>query len=750
MNYIKYGDFKFHGNSSRWGTDGLFMSGACEQLVALFGNELAADSLTFVVNSEVLQQGNETEPTYVYLLDVNEKPIKTSDGKFLVARPWYPDYREFTAGAVLDLYNNPGGTVIGRFYVEEVKQISRKTVQFRCTDGIGMLSKMTDHKGGLYLQALTTTAGTVINEIFAGSGLSYTVNSEVANLQLIGHLPRANRRENLARILTATGASCTEKNGRLVIENLYYGGSQSTPASRVYLSGGSVSYLSPATRVEVVEHNFYALDTDEEETLFDNADDAATANNQLVIFDEPCRDLTVSGSLTINESNVNYAIVSGIGTLTGKPYTHTRRVMARDTGVNAAEYVVQIDDNELVSSYNSQNLLRRMANYYKCTLSIQYEQIDPTGTILPGTSLDVVDPFGVRRSGFISRKSFPIGNKTKAQMDVLVDFVSGPFGGSYDRSTVFNASDISNGRLTFPAAMVGKQALVVLFGGAGGGQAGFDGADGEAPRGSTAFDTDQVALGGKGGDPGSSGERGKMISFTVDELPAYYTGAAIGTGGAGGTENGELGQPGTATTLGDYTSDDGVQLLNNYQDFINGTFYAEDNRDGYKGGWGGAGKGYGDGAYGNIGAPCIVRGGNPTNWEVYWGGNGVAGPDRFRINNTYHYNASAGGGGGAYGNVSPGGGDARVATREGGGSEALPYNGCWGGDGADAIDEPAIPNPTCTGYGGSGGGGGGGAACCASAGSTFTSYGFNHAGVGGKGGAGGKGGDGLILVYWHS
>ena len=374
MNYIKYGKYKFHGNSSRWGTDGLFMSGACEQLVALFGNELAADSLTFVVNSEALQQGSETEPTYVYLLDVNEKPIKTSDGKFLVARPWYPDYREFTAGAVLDLYNNPGGTIIGRFYVEEVKQISRKTVQFRCTDGIGMLSKMTDHKGGLYLQALTTTAGTVINEIFAGSGLSYTVTSEVANLQLIGHLPRANRRENLARILTATGASCTEKNGRLVIENLYYGGSQTTPSSRVYLSGGSVSYLSPATRVEVVEHNFYALDTDEAETLFDNADDAATAYNQLVIFDEPCRDLTVSGSLTINESNVNYAIVSGIGTLTGKPYTHTRRVMAHDTGVNAAEYVVRIEDNELVSSYNSQNLLRRMANYYKCTLSIQYEQ----------------------------------------------------------------------------------------------------------------------------------------------------------------------------------------------------------------------------------------------------------------------------------------------------------------------------------------------------------------------------------------
>lgn len=748
MNYIKYGKYKFHGNSSRWGTDGLFMSGACEQLVALFGNELAADSLTFVVNSEALQHGSETEPTYVYLLDVNEKPIKTSDGKFLVARPWYPDYRKFTAGAVLDLYNNPGGTIIGRFYVEEVKQISRKTVQFRCTDGIGMLSKMTDHKGGLYLQALTTTVGTVINEIFAGSGLSYTVASEVANLQLIGHLPRANRRENLARILTATGASCTEKNGRLVIENLYYGGSQTTPASRVYLSGGSVSYLSPATRVEVVEHNFYALDTDEEETLFDNADDATTAYNQLVIFDEPCRDLTVSGSLTINESNVNYAIVSGIGTLTGKPYTHTRRVMARNTGINAAEYVVRIEDNELVSSYNSQNLLRRMANYYKCTLSIQYEQIDPTGTILPGTSLDVVDPFGVRRSGFISRKSFPIGNKTKAQMDVLVDFVSGPFGGSYDRSTVFDASNISNGRLTLPAAMVGKQALVVLFGGAGGGQAGYDGIDGNARKGLDEYENPTIQAGGKGGKGGAPGERGNILTFTVNALPAYYTGAAIGTGGEGGSSNGELGQPGTATTLGGYSSDDGVQLLSVYQDFITGTFYAEETQAGYQGGWGGKAYNHGEDAVGDIGAPCVVRGGTPDNWEIYWGKNGANG-NEFRWNQFSIENGAAGGGGGAYGASDAGKG--QVATKESAESLADAH---WtlGGNGANALPFSFTASATCTGYGGNGGGGGGGASLSVSynRNTGSVSYGYNTAGKGGKGSAGGKGGDGLILVYWHS
>lgn len=745
MNYIKYGKYKFHGNSSRWGLDGLFMSGAVEQLVALFGNELAADSLTFVVNSEALQLAQSGDISYVYLLDVNEKPIKTSDGKFLVARAWYPDYRAFTAGAVLDLYNNPGGTIIGRFYVENVTQISRRTVKFTCTDGIGMLSKMTDHNGGLYLQALTTTVGSVINEIFAGSGLTYTVNAEVANLQLIGHLPRANRRENLAKILTATGASCTERNGRLVIENIYYGGSQTTKRNQVYLTGGSVKYLSPATQVEVVEHNFYETVNDQPETLFDNLTDSTTAYKQLVIFDEPCRDLTVDGSLTIDESNVNYAIVSGIGTLTGTPYTHTKRVMSRRTGVNAAEYVVRIEDNELVSSYNSQNLLRRMANYYKCTTSIRYDQIDPAGTLLPGASIDVVDPFGVQRSGFVSRKSFPIGNKTKAQMDVLVDFVSGPFGGTYDTSSTFNASNIVNGRLTFPAAMVGKQALVVLLGGAGGGQAGYDGGDGEAN--SALVYKDEPQLGGKGGSGGETGERGKMISFYVDELPAYYDGAAIGKGGAGGTSNGELGQAGTATTLGGYSSDDGAQLLNSYQDFVKGTFYAKETLPGYRGGWGGTARGQGNDATGDIGAPCIVRGGTPDDWEIYWGNNGANG-NEFRWNQYSIENGGAGGGGGAYGATDAGAGD--VGTKE---SESLATSHhSTGGNGANALPFSFTPSATCTGYGGNGGGGGGGASLCISynRNTGSSSHGYNTGGKGGKGSAGGPGGDGLILVYWAS
>ena len=131
MNYIQYGREFFHGNSRRWGTNGLFMNGQVEQRIALFGNELSADSLTFVVNSKALV-GDGTG--YAFLLDSDMRPLQTSDGKFLVARQIYTDWRNFVPGASLDLYNNPGGTMIGRFYVQDVKRINRKAVQFTCTD----------------------------------------------------------------------------------------------------------------------------------------------------------------------------------------------------------------------------------------------------------------------------------------------------------------------------------------------------------------------------------------------------------------------------------------------------------------------------------------------------------------------------------------------------------------------------------------------------------------------------------------
>ena len=741
MNYIKYGLYKFHGNAEKYGKDGLFMSGQVDQSIALFGNELSADSLTFVVNSRALQ-GDGTG--YAFLLDINERPIQTSDGKYLVVKNVFPDYRNFTAGAVLDLYNDPNGQVIGRFYVENVEQVSRKTVKFTCTDCIGMLTKMEDYGGGIWEQADNKTAGQIINEIMAGSGIEYTVQPDVASVQCIGRLPRANRRVNLGYLLIATGATVIEDKGVMQVRYLGSGAPSTIPQSVIYLDGGQVAHQFPATEVQVTEHGFYDLASDEAVTLFDNTDEQVTAQSQLVVFQEPAHDLTTTGSITIEESNANYAIISGIGTLEGQTYTHTKRVISRTTGVVAAENIVAIENNELIGVHNSANVAKRMVNYYKLPISVDYEQLDASGLLAAGTPVNITDPFGVARSGWVRKKSFPIGNKTKGKMNVLVDWVAGPYGSTYTDYRVFRAVDITGaGRLNIPAAMQGKEALVMLIGGGGGGQAGYDGEQGEAPAGLVNFQNVTAGMGGAGGAAGAGGERPLVLSYQVPSLAAYYDGAAIGAGGAGGTGNGALGSAGGATTLGTFSSADGSQPLDDIVNFLDGTVYAYLNEAGEAGNAGGIGSGRG-----TYGADTSTNGQNhicEDGVTVYYGGV-YSNPDWYSYQQMSYQNGGAGGGGAAHG---ANGGNGFTASAFD--PDPAPAYCSVGGDGGNAT-APSQAAETQAGRGGNGGGGGGGASQSAyrPSGSQYYSYGLNKGGAGGLGSAGGQGGDGLIVIYYNA
>jgi hypothetical protein len=746
VNYIKYGLYKFHGNADKYGKDGLFMSGNVDQSIALFGNELAADTLTFVVNSRALQ-GDGTG--YAFLLDINERPIQTSDGKWLVVKNVFPDYRNFVAGAVLDLYNNPDGQIIGRFYVEDVKQVSRKTVQFTCTDCIGVLNKMEDYGGGIWEQADNKTAGQIISEIMAGSGIQYTVQADVASVQVIGRLPRASRRVNLGKLLVATGATVIENQGVMQIRYLGSGSPSTVAQSVIYLQGGSVGHQYPATEVQVTEHGFYDLASDEAVTLFDNTDEQVTAQSQLVVFSEPAHDLTTTGSITIEESNANYAIISGIGTLEGQTYTHTKRVISRSTGAVAAERIVALENNELVGVHNSANVAKRMVNYYKLPISVDYEQLDASGLLAAGTPVNITDPFGTARTGWVRKKSFPIGNKTKGHMNVLVDWVAGPYGSTYSDYRVFRAADITNaGRLNIPSAMQGKEALVMLIGGAGGGQAGYDGEAGNYVSGR--WDSSLLgspATGGNGGAAGAGGERPNILSFQVVSLPAYYDGAAIGAGGAGGASNGALGSAGGATTLGGQTSADGSQPIADIVNFLDGTTYCTLNVTGEAGNAGGIGSGYGtinlntstDGEAHICEDGTVYAGGayeNGKYWTYKYGSQ----------NRRYYRTGGAGGGGAAHG------ADGNVGfTGEGTGDGDTTGWRSIGGAGANAV-APAQAAETQAGHGGHGGGGGGG--CSAGRRDVEDSTGYSYdrgtGGAGGSGSAGGQGGDGLIVIYYNA
>lgn len=737
MNYIKYSNDFFHGDSSRWGTNGLFMDGKVEQRIALFGDELTADSLTFTVVNGAL---DDPEPGWSYVYDGMGERLMTVDDKYYLVPSKYSDWRSFTPGDILDLYNEPNGVVIGRFYVLSVEQDSKATVKFTCTDCIGMLMQMADHVGGLYTG--NKTFGQLITEIFTGTSIVYSVDATVASWKVYGRLPYANRRENLGRLLVASGATLREVQGVVTIDYLAGGNSSTIAQTSIYLGTGKVNYSSPATEVQVVEHGFHQTANDETKTLFDNTGETSVTS-QLVIFDEPCYNLTASAGLTINSSGVNYAILTGVGTLTGKEYTHTRRVISRTTGVTAAAKVVAIEDNQLITIHNSANVAQRMVNYYGLDKSVTCEQYDASGALLPGSPVAITDPFGVDRTGWIRSKRFDIGNKTKAQMDVLAGWTPGPFGDSYSAYKTFKASDIVGGVLSLPAEMQGSEALVLLFGGSGGGQGGYDGEDGEAPSGLANYEAMTPGQGGYGGYGGQPGDPCKVYTVQVQSLPASYSNAAIGAGGAGGAHDGGLGSAGGNTTLGSWSSANGSPLIAPHVNIIDGTVYGEPNDPGENGADGGIGSGRGDvdkdtstnGVSHNCESGTVYAGGAYANGSLY---RYYSGSTR-RIRQT----GGAGGGGAAHGAAGSDGYAAYDRTSE------TTQEGSWGGDGATAT-APAKAPATRGGRGGHGGGGGGGAAQCrySTEGSSIFTYGFNHGGVGGQGSVGGEGGDGLILIYY--
>jgi len=688
---------------------------------ALISEELKPDTFGFNL---IYDKGK-----LLFLIDAEGKYLTDADGKFLVVKADDFDPEAFRFGDTLDYYIDNGATMVGQFYVRIVRRIAKNVYRFECTSAIGMTTYY-GHNGGIYSGA---TLGSIVAEIMGN--IPYTIDADLADVTCTGWLPKvAAARDNLRALLFMSGGS-VKKNANGTVNFGYIGSGAAKVIQDVNLNvGGSISHLEPATRVEVTSHEFHALPGDETVTLYDNTNGVG-ATSLVVDFQQPCHDLAVTGSLVIESSNANYAVVTGIGTLTGKAYTHSISLYAMDTGVQSEPNVIQVADNCMINPGNVANVTKRIAGYYAIAKEVDY--LIRVTNERPGDKVTFKDPFGDQQTGFIKEMNVTLSKRLNANTKIALNWTPGPFGDSYSAYKVFRAADISSGRLTFPAEMVGAQALVVLLSGAGGGQAGYDGAQGEALGGYQNLGVPM--MGGAGGAAGAPGERGRMYSAYVNVLPSYYDNAAIGVGGAGGASNGALGSAGGDTTLGTFTTNGAPQLIDDYTNFLDGTAYGLLNVAGEAGSTGGIGSGYG-----TYDLDTSTNGANHTCTDGTWYGGAYDNGDYYREyvsqGTRYYSTGGAGGGGAAHG----ANGSAGVA-----GYDPVNYLGV-GGAGGNAV-APAQAAETQAGRGGHGGGGGGG---CATSGIYYSwSHSTSgHAGTGGAAGlgsAGGQGGDGLIIVYYN-
>lgn len=654
------------------------------------------------------------------------------------------------------------GAVFAKGYLNQTKRIARDKYNINSISGIGLLDNIV-HVGGVYTGQL---ASAVLASII-GNTFSYTVSPDVAAVQIYNWLPYDTARKNLHTLLFAIGAALRKgADGEYVVTFL---GDDSemvdVPSSRIALQG-KTEYTVPADGVEVTEHSYFPLSTDEVVTLFDNSGGAAV-DNQLVVFgnNAPAHDITASSNLTIVESGVNYAIVTGVGTLTGKKYTHNTQIIKVGDGNSN---IKRVESNTLVSFANSYAIGQRVLNYYKSAKTIDAKiMLDGEK---PGNLLSLIDSFGDPTNAYLSKMDVLVTSVKGAQCKLIAGFQPGAGGNNYTHRDFFS----SNGQWV---AQKSGQIRLILIGGGDGGQGGYKGMDGlehgqiwpskryglwygtEEDDGYTNeryyyIDGKQPADGSNvGGAGGAAGAKAAFLVIDLQVEAGDVIDLNIGVGGVGGAAQGGLGAAGTPTTatctrFGTKSSADGSSTAVGYYDPDTDTTYAVAGTPGTKGGDGGltdtidlyAWRG-GDGRPG--GAVGAFKGGI--------GGSGVT---LYRQSDNKLLLASSGGGGGgaAYGNQGSPGANGRWEYAE---PDSHWWEWVYNSDGGNGANASAPPQNTygSGGHGGHGGGGGG------NPGGSFyyNKYesddpryyhlaGGGNKGIGGQGSVGGKGGDGCAII----
>ena len=370
-----------------------------------------------------------------------------------------PDITTIPYGTVCWLVD--GSTILCKMYIKQITQIGRSQYALEAMSAVGLLDKV-QHLGGIYT---AQTVAALLSELI-GAAFPYSVSSDVAGQQVRGALEPGTARANLHKLMFAMGITLDkDANGDPVFMFLDPAASvQAIPGDRIYEAGRSVEFPEQATAVEVAEHSFYQLSANVvTEQLFDNTG-STPVTNQLVQFPGAYFELIASTGLTINASGPYYAVLTGVGTLTGKPYTHNTRTL-RQSAVSplGEEKIVTSERNTLVTALNAENVAKRMMAYYSSKRTVR-STVKLAGE-KPGMLVSLADAFGTAAQGYISKSNVRIGSRIqKAELTIITDYTPTGQGNVYTTMYRFTAS----GTWTVPAGVTHIR-VVVIGGGTGGG-----------------------------------------------------------------------------------------------------------------------------------------------------------------------------------------------------------------------------------------------------------------------------------------
>lgn len=672
-------------------TDADIRTCSCVLSSGLLMDELAIDEFSPVVYS--------TAYIRVRFAPSAASGMKTSDGKLFFCYPGFGFLDRLPYGTPIWYYSD--GILIGKFYCKRVVRSGKTWFDIQAVSAIGILDGQT-HNGGLYTgQTFMEVATDII-----GGAASFSCADDVASIPVFNWLPKASRRSNLHQLLFVYGVVIKkDANGDMMFQFPKDGTPKIIPDDRIFV-GGSIDYMTPANRVDITEHAFMQLPSDEVVTLFDNTDGSGVADHTTVDFrDAPIHDIAASSGLVVHESGVNHAVVSGTGVLTGRKYTHTTKIISMENGSADENKTVSVTDATLVSVANSEYVARRVLSFYSSTRKVSADMV--VDGERPGDQISFNNPFDDPETAFLASMDISSSSFLRASCELITNYTPKWFGNNFSSAIVLTGSGTWN--------YTGKVRAVLISGGEGG-SSGCDGTPSERDR-------YEVGPAGKGGLPGAPGKGGRILSVTLEINGSIEYNC--GVGGIGGTNNGTTSSPGedgTDTIFGIYTTANGERSQSGTINLFTGEVLATQGLEGFAGG---------------DGASKDAPGGSVTDHD---GNTYVPGEKGSDYTDTKLGTGYGGyGGGAAVGSNGENGGNGKVEIV----NDVITYVlGGKGGNGANAVSPPDAEHYGTGGNAGHGGGGGG------QVGDSDSGEGnFGMLGLAGKGSNGSKGGDGCIIVY---
>jgi len=651
------------------------VSGNCNIVHSMVGESLGVDTFDFKLFSESGQKRRGS-----FFLTADEEELELSDGELFKVFVDDGSLADYIRGDEVFLYNNK---LINRFYVDGVNQVSKNIFEFKTVSAISLLGE-TWHNGGVY-------QGETVEEVLTDilSTVLFEIDDGVKDIKLYGWLPRATRRENLQQVLLATSLTVkTTPDGKVYVTVLN-NDIKNTFDETNSVMGGSLKTSTKYSAIQITEHTYQEIDT--EITLYDDI----IFSEELIVFSEPVHNIVVTGG-TVKEMSANHIIVQGEGTvlITGKQYLHTKRVVTKGelTG-NPTDKILTVDNFTLINPLNITGVMDKLDYAFSKTATVHFPVLWNGETA--GDVVKVLNPVTLETEEAFSRgMDINFSSNAVANGEFVLGYLpSGAITG-YTHKIVLTEGD------TFTAPF-STEYLVVMIGGGQGGNGGNDGASGGCRT-----------NGGVGGNGGSGGLGGKVARVILDLTENETVNISFGEGGLG---TNTIGEQGTATTFGAYSSENGKALPFGYADFLDGELFAQPGGTGLRGG---------------DGAPDM-----PVTTVEYKGRNILSG-NQGQTRSGHGETAYGGFGGGA--SAGANGLDGQRGSILFDGEKYFAQNGN-GGAGSTPVKND---NATGLGQGGHGGHGGGGG------GSTYGGSIWVSAGGGGKGGAGGDGAKGCIIIYY--